>query len=156
MPAMEALLLYGATERYATLRHEVPLAIVDPLLFVELDGRRAVLTTALELDRIAAVLPGVRAAQRAAEAGMAAAAALLRAAEPGDGDLHLDGEVLTAERVRAALRAACADHGAPAPPDVMVQTVRDGTGHEPGSGPLCRAPDPDRPLAPARGDRLLG
>jgi Xaa-Pro aminopeptidase len=62
---------------------------------------------------------------------------MLARAEPGpDGDLHLDGDVLTAERVRDALRAVCAAEGAPAPPGVMVATVRDGFGHEPGSGPL--------------------
>jgi Xaa-Pro aminopeptidase len=81
-------------------------------------------------------LEGVRAAQRAAEAGMAAAAELLRRAAPAAGRLDLDGEALTAERVRAALRAACSDHGAPAPPDVIVSSVWNGTGHEPGSGPL--------------------
>jgi Xaa-Pro aminopeptidase len=68
---------------------------------------------------------------------MSAAAALLAAAEPGEGaTLYLDGEVLTAERVRAALRAACADAGAPCPPGVMVSSIRAGYGHEPGSGPL--------------------
>jgi Xaa-Pro aminopeptidase len=84
-----------------------------------------------------AELDGVRAAQRAAEAGMAAAAALLAAAEPGaDGRLRLDGAELLAEDVRAALRRACADAGAACPPEVIVASVWNGTGHEPGSGPL--------------------
>jgi Xaa-Pro aminopeptidase len=215
------LLLFGDSERSAALRHEVPLAIIDPLLFAHLDGRRVVLTSMLERDRIAEVLPdaelldffelgmlelitedgmrreeaqrevvaravaqlgvreatvpgdfpvavadrlradgvkltidddavearrraksgheleGVRRAQRAAEAGMAAAAALLARAEPGsDGRLHLDGAELHAERVRAALRDACAAHGAPCPRDVIVASVWNGMGHEPGSGPL--------------------
>jgi Xaa-Pro aminopeptidase len=82
-------------------------------------------------------LEGIRIAQRAAEKGMAAAAALLARAEPGsDGRLQLDGGHLTVEQVRAALRAACAADGAPCPPDVMVASVWDGFGHEPGSGPL--------------------
>jgi Xaa-Pro aminopeptidase len=217
---MATPLLFGDTQRSAALRHEVPIEIVDPLLWAHLDGKPVILTSWLERDRIAAVLPeaeildyftfglkelreqglthaaadrevaarvarhlgltevvvpgefpvaladrlradgihvsvddeafqarrrakspreldGIRAAQRAAESGMAAAAELLAAAEPGGDDLlRLDGAALTAERVREALRAACAREGAPAPPSVMVVTVRDGVGHEPGSGPL--------------------
>jgi Xaa-Pro aminopeptidase len=217
---MAALLLYGDTERSPAMRHEVPLAILDPVMFVEVDGRKVVLTSRLERDRIGDALPdaelldvfsfgirelieegmsrapadaevvlralqglgvqdayvpadfpvliadrlrsggiavtvdeeavtarrraksgfeldGVRAAQRAAEAGMAAAAAVLAGSEPGsDGRLYLDGDVLTAERVRAALRAACAAHGALCPPDVIVGSVWQGYGHDPGTGPL--------------------
>jgi Xaa-Pro aminopeptidase len=82
-------------------------------------------------------LAGIRAAQRAAEAGMAAAASLLARAVPGDrGRLYLDGRELHAEHVRAALREACAANGAPCPPDVMVTTIWSGFGHEPGRGPL--------------------
>jgi len=54
---MTATLLYGDTIRYPSLRHEVPLEIMDPFLFVEHDGRAHVLTNVLERDRIAAVLP---------------------------------------------------------------------------------------------------
>jgi len=217
---MSALMLFGDTERSAALRHEIPIAIIDALLWLELDGRRVVLTSQLEQTRIAKVLPeaeildyfafgmrelrqqglshaeaerevvarvvrdlglsgasvpgdfpvaladrlradglaltvdeaaiaarrrsktgqeleGIRAAQRAAEAGMAAAEAMLARAEPGtDGRLYLAGEELHAEHVRAALRQACAEHGAPCPPDVMVASVWDGFGHESGSGPL--------------------
>jgi Xaa-Pro aminopeptidase len=68
---------------------------------------------------------------------MAAGAAIIRQAEAGDdGLLHLGGEQLTAERVRAAVRDACATAGAPAPPDIMVTSVFSGSGHDPGSGPL--------------------
>jgi Xaa-Pro aminopeptidase len=82
-------------------------------------------------------LNGVRAAQRAAEAGMAAAAGVLARAEPGpEGRLYVDGRELLAEDVRAALRSACAAAGAPAPPDVIVASVWQGFGHESGSGPL--------------------
>jgi Xaa-Pro aminopeptidase len=217
---MSTLLLFGDTERSPAMRHEVPIAIIDPLMFAEIDGRKVVLTSSLESDRIAAVLPeaelidmvtfgfkelvedgwsyeqaagevvlralrslevtetlvpgdfpvliadrlredeivvtvdddtvfarrraksgseleGIRAAQRAAEAGMGAAARLLAAAEPGtDGRLYHDGSVLTAERVREELRAACTAHGALCPPDVMVVSAWQGYGHEPGLGPL--------------------
>jgi Xaa-Pro aminopeptidase len=68
---------------------------------------------------------------------MAAASELLARASPApDGWLQLDGKPLLAEDVRATLRAACAEHGAPCPPDVIVASVRQGGGHEPGSGPL--------------------
>ena len=45
---MTALLLFGDTERSPALRHELPLAIGDPLLFVESGERRIVLTSHLE------------------------------------------------------------------------------------------------------------
>ncbi len=55
---MPALLLYGDTERSPALRHEIPVAIGDGLLFADIDGRTAILTSWLERHRIAAVLPG--------------------------------------------------------------------------------------------------
>jgi Xaa-Pro aminopeptidase len=84
----------------------------------------------------AAELDGIRRAQAAAEAGMSAAASLLRQAKADGERLVLDGDVLTAQSVRAVLRDACQRRGAPAPPDVMVTSVWQGFGHEPGSGPL--------------------
>jgi Xaa-Pro aminopeptidase len=84
----------------------------------------------------AAEIAGIRRAQAAAEAGMSAAAALLRRAVPDGDRLLLDGEALTAESVRAALREACGRHGAPAPPDVIVSSAWQGFGHESGSGLL--------------------
>ena len=83
-----------------------------------------------------AELEGIRRAQKAAEAGMAAAAAVLRSAEIQDDRLVVDGQPLRAETVRAALREACAAHGAPAPADVIVASVWQGFGHESGTGPL--------------------
>jgi Xaa-Pro aminopeptidase len=213
------ILLYGDTIRYPALRHEVPLEIMDPFLFVARDGRELVLTNSLEADRISrarpdaellqvdelgyyelikegmprdeaqletavravgrwgireAVVPGdlpvavadrlrdagvridvdaraverrrrvkspaelagIRRAQLAAEAGMAAAEELIRGAGSEDGRLARDGEVLTAETVRSAIRSACAAAGAPAPPDIMVVSALSGGGHDPGSGPL--------------------
>ena len=186
---MAAVLLYGDTIRYPAVRHEVPLEIVDAILFVADDDERRVLTSSLEAARIAAAVPGVelllfeelgffelieagkpyeeaelevvvralkewavadavvpadlpvavadrlreaavgievdagaiqarrraktpaelagiRRAQRAAEAGMATGEELIRGAERVDGRLQHDGEPLTAEQVRAAIRAA--------------------------------------------------
>jgi Xaa-Pro aminopeptidase len=216
---MTTLLLYGDTLRYPSLRHEVPLEIIDPFLFLLRDGETFVLTSSLEADRIQGVLPhativnmgevgfydlvdggmardqaeievlvralrrwnvqhasvapdlpvavadairatgvalnvdstavegrrrvkseaelaGIRRAQHAAEAGMAAGEELIRSAEGRDGVLHRDGEPLTAEHVRAAIRAACAANDAPAPPGIMVVSALSGGGHDPGSGPL--------------------
>jgi Xaa-Pro aminopeptidase len=216
---MATILLYGDTIRYPSMRHEIPLEILDPLLFVSHEGRALVMTSSLEAARIAQALPeaelltidqlglfelveggmprdeaeletairalrrwgvegavvpgdlpvaladrmrgagvaievdgrtvegrrrvktpaelaGIRRAQRAAEAGMAVAEQLIRGARRDGGLLHHDGEPLTAERVRAAIRAACAAAGAPAPPDIMVVSALSGGGHDPGSGPL--------------------
>ena len=216
---MADVFLYADTERSAAMRHEVPIAVMDPFGYVEVDGRSVILTSSLEQERIAAVRPdaeliewadvgffellesgmardqmmlelvsravariglrhaivdpafplavadrlrtdgvvltpdhdtfavrrraksaaelaGIRSAQRAAEAGMAAAAAVLRAATPEGDKIVIDGEPVTAEQVRAALREACAAHGAIAPPDVIVASVWQGFGHEAGSGPL--------------------
>jgi Xaa-Pro aminopeptidase len=122
----------------AVVPGDFPLALGDRLRH---DG--IVLTVdddAVDLRRRAkslAELDGIRAAQRAAEAGMSAARSLLFRARPtGDGQLELDGERLLADDVRAALRAACAEAGAPCPPEVIVASVWNGNGHEPGSGPL--------------------
>jgi Xaa-Pro aminopeptidase len=218
-----AVLIYADTERSSAMRHEIPLVIGDPFLYVELAGRRVVLTNSLEYERLARAAPdlelvltdevgrdeliaagisahelslevcarlcarlelrtaavppelpvaladrlradgielrpdnelfelrrraksgaeldGIRHAQRAAEAGMRAAAAMLREAEAAGGELRHGGETLTAERVRETIRDACARAGAPAPADIIVaraDTVSGG--HDPGSGPL--APD---------------
>ena len=51
------VLLYGDTIRYPALRHEVPLAIMDPFLFADHEGRALVLTSSLETSRIATALP---------------------------------------------------------------------------------------------------
>ena len=84
----------------------------------------------------AAELAGIRRAQAAAHAGLAAAAGCFARAVPDADRLTVDGEVLTSETVRAALRDACLEAGAPAPPDMTVSSVWNGGGHDPGSGPL--------------------
>ena len=216
---MTDLLIYADTERSPEMRHEVPIAIGNPFLWMERDGTPVVLTNTLERERIAAALPGarillagdlglyelledgmpraravletvsravreagvararvpgslpvevadrlradgvalevdgaffdarrrakspaelagIRFAQEAAEHGLAAAAALLRAAAVDGDGLAIDGSPLTAERVRAAIRGTCAAHGAPAPADIMVVSAWSGGGHDPGAGPL--------------------
>ena len=123
--------------REATVDPEMPVAVADRLradgVVLNLgdeviDGRRRV--------KSAAELAGIRRAQVAAEAGMSAAAELLRRAVPDGDRLTVDGEVLTAEAVRAAVRDACQALDAPTPPDIIVSSPWSGFGHDPGSGPL--------------------
>ena len=47
-----AVLIYGDTVRSPTLRHEVPVAIGDPLLYLESNGTRAVTASSLERPRL--------------------------------------------------------------------------------------------------------
>ena len=51
------LLVYADTVRSATMRHEVPLAIIDPFAFAQSDGRTIVMISSLEADRVQAALP---------------------------------------------------------------------------------------------------
>jgi Xaa-Pro aminopeptidase len=215
------VLIFGDTLRSPALRHEIPLAVGDPFLYLETGERRAVVTNALEVDRIAAAAPeverllmnelgadeliaaghsraevdrevgvravrelgiaaaavppefplaladrlradgvelrpedelfdarrrrktdaeleGIRRATAAGLAGLDEAARVLREAVVDGERLRVDGAVLTAEALRARIRAVCAAHGAPAPEDIIVAPMRPGdeVGHEPGSGPL--------------------
>jgi Xaa-Pro aminopeptidase len=214
------VLIHADTHRSAALRHELPLGIIDPFDYFELDGRRVVVISSMEADRIKEVAPdveiidpyelgldeliargmqwhdldkelcaraaarlgakrlvvpaelpvaiadrlradgieivpdepefirrrraknaseveGVRRAGAAADAGMAAAADLLREAAPRDGLLVVNGEPLSSEAVRARIREVCADRDAPAGEDIIVAAGPAGaTGHEQGTGPL--------------------
>ena len=215
------VLIHGDTHRSAALRHELPLGIIDPFSYFELDGRRVAVIASMEGVRIAEVAPdveiidpyelgldelvqrglrwdevepelcaraaqrleagrlvvpanlpvsvadrlradgvevvpderefirrrraktpaeiaGVRRAQEAADAAMAAAAELLRAAQAERDVLQLNGEPVTAEQVRARIREVCAELGAPTGDDIIVAGGPAGaTGHESGSGPLA-------------------
>ena len=217
---MPGVLIHGDTFRSAALRHELPLGIIDPFSYFEMDGRRVAVISSMEAGRVAEVAPeveivdpyalgldeligqglrwdeleaelcaraaarlgakrltvpaalpvavadrlradgieivpderefisrrrsksaaeveGVRRAQKAADAAMAAGAELLRAARAEDGVLHVNGGPLTAEAVRARIREVCADHGAPTTEDIIVAAGAAGaTGHESGTGPI--------------------
>ena len=56
---MTDVLIHADTTRSPAMRHEIPLPVPDPFLYVEHEGRRAVVVTSFELDRIAAAAPGV-------------------------------------------------------------------------------------------------
>jgi Xaa-Pro aminopeptidase len=121
-------------------------AIADPEMPVFIADRFRADGIVLHLDhaavaarrrvKTAAEMAGIRRAQSAAEAGLRAAAEVLRRTAVGGEGLVADGDVLTSNRVRAAIRAACQEHGAPAPTDLIVSSAWEGGGHEPGSGPL--------------------
>ena len=98
---------------------------VDQAVF---DARRRV--------KAGAELDGIRRAQRAAEAGLAAGVSLMRQAENGDGVLWLDGEPLTVERVKAAMRRVFAEHGCTAEDFVVAPGPQGAAGHEMGHGPI--------------------
>ena len=220
------VLIYADTERSATLRHEIPLAIGDPFLYVEADGRRVVLTNSLERDRLARAVPDlelvlgdelglddlVAEGMPRHEIDLELAARLCRRVDlrtavvppelpvvladrlRADGiELRPDHEAFEARRrrrttpssrasaaprspprrawpraprscarrepraassgataprcsprsVRAAIRDACAAHGAVAPSDTIVaRSDRFPGGHDPGHGPLA----PDVPI----------
>lgn len=125
----------GITE--AIVEFELPFAIAERL---RADG------IALRIDEDAVTerrrrkstheLAGIRRAQYAAEAAMRTAATLLARAEVDGDRLLLDRGRLTAERIRAAMRDAAWEAGAVLPPEVIVASVWQGHGHEPGNGPL--------------------
>ena len=123
---------------------EMPVAVADRL---RADGivlhPDAAAVSARRRVKSAAELTGIRRAQRAAEAGMRAAAGVLRESVIDGDRLLYEGQPLTAERVRAALRDACAANGAPAPPDVMSARRGRTSDMIPAPGrcpPTCRSP----------------
>jgi Xaa-Pro aminopeptidase len=216
---MPDALLFGDTVRSPELRHEVPLAIGDPFLYVERGGRRVAVLPSLELARAreaagdglevlpidafgwdeivrsassseealvqlaaracaeldvraasvpatfpvgiadalrergielrvdgaefaqrrrvktAAQLAGIRRAQRATDAAIAAVAAMLRAADGAKGGLALDGEPLTSERLRRRAEEVLAEHDASGEELTIVSHgEQTADGHDIGSG----------------------
>ena len=108
------------------LRAEGVELVVDQGFF---DDRRRVKT--------GAELAGIRRAQLAAEAGMAAARDLLAASETDDGGvLQLDGEPLTSERVKAAISAVFLEHDVVSDGFVVSHGAQAAIGHHLGSGRL--------------------
>ena len=89
-----------------------------------------------------AELAGIRRAQRAAEAGMAAAKEILARAEGSNGSLTVDGEPLTCELVKSAIRQAITDHGMTADDFIVSHGGQAAVGHDLGSGPIL----PDEPI----------
>ena len=83
-----------------------------------------------------AQLAGMRRAQRAAEAAMDTCRDLLRRAEISGDQLLLDGEVLTVERVKAAMNRTFAEHDTTADEYIVAPGPQGAVGHDMGSGPI--------------------
>lgn len=56
---MTDVLIHADTARSPAMRHEIPLNIPDPFLYVERGGRRYVVITAFERERLTAVAPDI-------------------------------------------------------------------------------------------------
>ncbi|MEF8789906.1 MAG: Xaa-Pro peptidase family protein [Haloarculaceae archaeon] len=79
----------------------------------------------------------MRESQRANEKAMATAERLLRDAEPDvDGVLHLDGEVLTSERVAEEIEVSLLRNGCALAETIVAGGARAADPHDRGSGPL--------------------
>ena len=215
---MPDVLIYGDTLRSPELRHEVPVPIPDPFLYLERDGRRAVAIHSIEVPRVrgldldvlswdqlgweelldqgiereqlylhvagracrvigitSAVVPaafpleladflraeglevvadgksfarrrrvktdeelaGIRRAQRACEAAMDTARAMLRDADASGDVLVLDGEPLTSERIKQAIGDVFTAHDVAASEMIVSHGGQSAVGHDMGSGPIA-------------------
>jgi Xaa-Pro aminopeptidase len=216
---MTDVLIFADTTRSPAMRHEVPLTVPDPFLYVEHGGRRSVVVTAFERERIGAAAPdietlpperfgidellrggtppdqawlevysralreigvaaavvprdfpleladhlrangvalevdrelfdgrrrsknetevaGLRRAQRACEAALDAARAMLREADHDGGLLRLGGETLTCERVKEEMDRVFVAHGVAADEYIVAHGAQGAVGHDMGSGPI--------------------
>ena len=86
--------------------------------------------------KVPAEVQEIRAVQRANEAAMAAAVAMIRAAEVRDGLLVHGGELLTAERVRAECHRTLLAHGCRAADTIVASGEQSAQPHQRGTGPL--------------------
>ena len=214
---MNDLMILADTIRSPEMRHEVPVAVPDPFLYVERNGSKHAVLTSFEVDRVAAAgieahpfeefgwdelvgkgpreqqtlilyeraveqlgvqdavvppsfpldladrlrekgltlqpdralfadrrrvkneneLAGIRKAQRGTEAAMAVARDMLRAAEPGNETLMLDGEPLTSERIKARISDVFSEHALVSDAMIVAHGAQGAEGHEMGSGPIA-------------------
>jgi Xaa-Pro aminopeptidase len=217
---MPAVLICADTVRSAEMRHEVPVEIMDPFLYAEVDGHRYAVVSQLEVaavrekapdievilpeqlgwdelverqpdwkeasqelvvracrrmgiteavapatfplelgDRLrdagvelaadhrlfearrraknADELAGIARAQRAAEAAMGAVAAMLRDAEPADGQVRAAGQPVTSERLKAAIDDALRAHPVTCEEPIVACGPQAAIGHDRGSGPVA-------------------
>ena len=221
---MPDVLIFADSEGSPEMRHEVPVLVPDPFLYVEKDGKRYTASTAFEVERIKAagieahpweefgydemleqgmpreevvwmhinlnacnelgvtnaVVPrtfpvivadhlrangititpnhkffadrrrvkneaeiaGIRKAQKAAEAGMAAAKEILARAEQSNGSLTVDGEPLTSELIKGAIRRAFTEHGVASDDFIVSHGAQTAIGHELGFGEIA----PNEPI----------
>jgi Xaa-Pro aminopeptidase len=82
-------------------------------------------------------LAGIRKSQRAAEAAMGAARDLIFRAEASNGDVKVDGETLTSERLKAEIRRVFSEHGVTGDDFIVSHGAQTAVGHELGHGPIA-------------------
>jgi Xaa-Pro aminopeptidase len=87
-------------------------------------------------------LAGIRRCQKAAEAAMAAARDLIFRAEPSNGEVKVDGELLTSERLKAEIRRVFSEHGVTGDDFIVSHGAQSAVGHELGHGPIA----PNEPI----------
>jgi Xaa-Pro aminopeptidase len=213
------VLIYGDTVTSPELRHEVPVVIADPFLYLERETRKAVVLHALEIPRVRqdapkleilptaslgedelfaagkqedeitlelvrracqklgisrAVVPptfpleladflrandvelvvdrdlfahrrrakngtelrGIRNAQRACEAALDEARALLRSAKPNGTGLEVDGQPLTSERLKRTIETVFMRFDVEAREMIVSHGAQTAVGHDEGSGQI--------------------
>jgi len=138
---VRAAVSFGLTS--ATVPGDFPLELADRLRAegVNLEVDRNVFEARRRV-KSDAELAGIRRAQAAGHDGMRAAAELLRRAERSGSGLVADGEPLTCELVKDAIRAAVARGGASADALIVAHGAQSASGHDMGSGPI----KPDEPV----------
>jgi Xaa-Pro aminopeptidase len=213
------VLIVGDTGGSPELRHEVPLAIMDPFVYAETNGRRVVAIGSMEASRVDALgtdltvrpfeefgadelrrsgldlngvanqltlavardlgiaeavvprafplgvadvlrdagvaltvdqklfddrrrrkseheLVGIRRAQKATEAALAAAVDLLRRSEPEGESRSVDGRPLTCELLKERIQTVLIGHAAAANEIIVSHGTQTAVGHDEGSGPI--------------------
>ena len=213
------VLIVGDTLRTPELRHEVPLGILDPFVYAEVDGRRVVAISSMEAGRVESLgvglevrtgeefgadelrrsgldvhtyaneltlrivrglgltrasvprgfplgvadalradgieltvdqklfddrrrvksqqeVAGIRRAQRASQAAMAAALDLLRRSEPDNEGRSVDGQTLTCELLKERVQTVLIGHEALANEIIASHGPQTAVGHDGGSGPI--------------------
>ena len=87
-------------------------------------------------------MAGIRKSQKAAEAAMGAARDLIFRAEPANGEVKVDGETLTSERLKAEIRRVFSEHGVSGDDFIVSHGAQTAIGHELGHGPIA----PNEPI----------
>ena len=89
-----------------------------------------------------AEMAGIRKSQKAAEAAMGTARDLIFRAESANGEVKVDGETLTSERLKAEIRRVFSEHGVSGDDFIVSHGAQTAIGHELGHGPIA----PNEPI----------
>jgi Xaa-Pro aminopeptidase len=132
---------FGVTN--AAVPKTFPLEIADHLRAngIELKADRELFVSRRRVKN-EAELAGIQRAQRAAEAAMEAAREVLRVAQPQNGNLIVDGETLSCERLKLVVEKVFTEHGVFADEFIVSHGAQTAVGHDMGSGPIA----PNEPI----------